>query len=97
MIKAKLEEVFGFDLRSLAVFRIGLAIIVILDLIARARAMTAHYSDAGVLPRSLLQGGILRPGYWSLHLISGQAWVQGILFAIAIFFALAMLVGYQNF
>lgn len=96
MNKAKLEAFLGFDLRSLALFRIGLAIIVILDLIARFSALKAHYSDAGVLPRQVLQGGLLHQGYWSFHLLSGQTWVQGVLFAIAIFFALLMLVGYRT-
>lgn len=96
MSKFKLETYLGFDLRSLALFRIGLAIIVILDLIARASALSAHYSDGGVLPRSVLQGGLLRGGYWSLHLLSGQVGVQGLLFAIAIGFAVMMLVGYRT-
>ena len=96
MNKSKLEAFLGFDLRSLALFRIGLATIVILDLIARFSALQAHYSDAGVLPRQLLPGGLLHQGYWSVHLLSGQAWVQGLLFAIAIFFALLMLVGYRT-
>jgi predicted DCC family thiol-disulfide oxidoreductase YuxK len=92
----KLESFLGFDLRSLALFRIGLAIIVILDLIARASALSAHYSDAGVLPRQVLQNGLLHPWYWSFHLLNGQAWAQGVLFAIAIFFALLLLVGYRT-
>ncbi|NET13417.1 MAG: hypothetical protein F6K08_11435, partial [Okeania sp. SIO1H6] len=46
---ATLEKLFGLDLRSLALFRIGLALIIITDLIIRAGDLTAHYSDAGVL------------------------------------------------
>ncbi|HEY9597184.1 MAG TPA: HTTM domain-containing protein [Cyanophyceae cyanobacterium] len=92
----KLEELFGLDLRSLAVFRIGLALIVIADLIGRAKALTAHYTDYGVLPRTLLFDGLLQPWYWSIHLISGQPLVQGLLFLVAFFFAIAMLVGYRT-
>jgi hypothetical protein len=39
----KLEEMFGLDLRSLALFRIGLAIILLADLAIRAGDLTAHY------------------------------------------------------
>ncbi|HEY9652668.1 MAG TPA: HTTM domain-containing protein, partial [Coleofasciculaceae cyanobacterium] len=92
----KLEEIFGLDLRSLAVFRIGLALIVIADLIGRAKALTAHYTDYGILPRSLLIDELLQPWYWSIHLFSGQPLVQWLLFLVAFFFAIAMLVGYRT-
>jgi predicted DCC family thiol-disulfide oxidoreductase YuxK len=95
MIKAALDKVLGFDLRSLAVFRIGLAGVVILDLLARAKFLAAHYSDVGVLPRSLL-AEMVNPWYWSFHRLSGGVIFQGLLFAIALFFALGMLVGYRT-
>ena len=46
-----LSDVFGIDTRSLAVFRIGLALTILLDLVLRAQDLGAHYTDAGVLPR----------------------------------------------
>lgn len=95
-LTSKLDELFGLDLRSLAVFRIGLALILLGDLIVRSKDLTAHYTDAGVLPRSLLTEELLKPWYWSVHLLSGSPIVQAILFSIAGFFALAMLVGYQT-
>ena len=49
-----LSDVFGIDTRSLAVFRIGLALTILLDLVLRAQDLGAHYTDAGVLPRALL-------------------------------------------
>src|ERR687889_497980 len=73
---------FGIDLRTLALYRVCLALIIITDLVARARDLTAHYSDAGVLPRAALLGDI---GQWSpsLHLISGSPRVQALLFVLA--------------
>jgi hypothetical protein len=47
-LAAKIEEVLGFDLRSLALFRIGLALVVLTDLFIRFGNLTAHYSDVGV-------------------------------------------------
>ncbi|WP_287517549.1 DCC1-like thiol-disulfide oxidoreductase family protein [Okeania sp. SIO2C2] len=92
---ATLEKLFGLDLRSLALFRIGLALIIITDLIIRAGDLTAHYSDAGVLPRTLLKE-ISNPLYWSINSISGAAFVQGLIFLFAGLIAIALLVGYRT-
>ena len=48
------EQLFGLDLRSLALFRIGLALLIIIDLIKRSKDLTAHYTDFGILPRAAL-------------------------------------------
>ncbi|MBE9075929.1 HTTM domain-containing protein [Romeria aff. gracilis LEGE 07310] len=91
-----LSKRYGLDLRSLALLRMGLALVILADLGIRFGDVTALYSDAGVLPRQLLLEEVLQPWYWSLHLLSGQPLVQGLMFAAAAFFALAMLVGYQT-
>ena len=49
--RAKVGELFGADLRSLAVFRVVLAALVLTDLASRATDLYAHYTDRGVLPR----------------------------------------------
>ncbi|MGD1807156.1 DCC1-like thiol-disulfide oxidoreductase family protein [Dapis sp. BLCC M126] len=94
-LKTKLEELFGLDLRSLALFRVGLALIIIVELIIRATDLTAHYSDAGVMPRTLLKE-ISNPFYWSINSISGEAFVQGLIFLFAGLVAIALLVGYRT-
>jgi hypothetical protein len=58
----KLVEVFGADLRSLALFRIVLALLVLVDLTNRATDFYAHYTDAGVLPRTVLLEEVLSAG-----------------------------------
>ncbi len=93
---SKLAAIFGLDLRSLAVFRIGLALIVSADLIIRAQALNAHYTNAGVLPEQALSRELLHPWYWSLHLISGHSLFQASLFLLALLIALTMLVGYRT-
>lgn len=95
-LTSKVQEILGLDLRSLALFRMGLALMVIADLISRAKALNAHYTDYGVLPRTAVINEIIHPWYWSIHLISGQPFVQGLLFALAFFVALLMLVGYRT-
>jgi hypothetical protein len=42
------------DIRSLALFRIGLAIATIGDLVERSLDLRAHYSDEGIFPRYVL-------------------------------------------
>lgn len=94
--KNALEQVCGFDLRSLALFRIGLALVIIADLSMRAKDIKIFYSDEGILPRTALIEQILNPGYWSLNLINGTTLVQSLLFLAAISFALLLLVGYHT-
>lgn len=50
----QLEKLLGFDLRSLALFRICLGILILVDLIVRFQDLKAHYTDFGVLPRHIL-------------------------------------------
>jgi predicted DCC family thiol-disulfide oxidoreductase YuxK len=90
-----LETRYGLDLRSLALLRIGLAVMVLADLWLRKADLVAHYSDQGVLPRNLLSD-LWQPGYWSLYALNGQGWFQGLLFTLAALAALAMLVGYRT-
>ncbi len=91
------QEVISFDLRSLALFRIGLALIVIGDLIFRSFSLAAHYTDNGVLPReALVADRIGKSFYWSLNNLSGSTFFQVILFLLAGLIALALLVGYRT-
>ncbi|MGD1807523.1 HTTM domain-containing protein [Dapis sp. BLCC M126] len=90
------EQLFGLDLRSLALFRIGLALIIIVDLIQRFPYLKAHYTDFGLLPRGPLIEKFLNPWVWSLHLFSGNVLFQGLLFTVAFIFAIALLIGYRT-
>ncbi|MGB5768488.1 MAG: hypothetical protein WBM32_01250 [Crocosphaera sp.] len=107
---SKLTKILGLDLRSLAIFRIGLALVVMADLFSRFRGVNAHYTDVGLLPREALhsnllgsfiaiqpaQNSLLHPWYWSFHLINGSFLFQSFLFLIAFFIALALLLGYRT-
>ena len=88
-----LEQIFCLDLRSLALLRIGLGLLLLLDIADRLPGAAAHYSDGGVLPRDALrefeQGWIP-----SLHSLSGEAAFQAALMAIAAVFALSLALGF---
>ena len=96
LTKYHMQQFFGADLRSLALFRVGLASLIILDLINRARDLQAHYTDFGLLPRAPLVSQFLNKWHISIHLISGKVEVQAILFIIAGIFALLLLIGYKT-
>jgi hypothetical protein len=98
----KVTELFGVDVRSLAAFRIGVALVLLTDLWFRGREITAYFTDAGVLPRSVLIALYADSdpfGFrhaWSLHMLSGTYWSQLVLFVIAAWFAMWLLIGYRT-
>src|ERR671911_1258844 len=95
-VRAKIVEIFGADLRSLAVFRIVLALLVLTDVANRATDLYQHYTDAGVLPRTVLVEDVLSPWVFSLNLMNGGTYFQALLFSVAALAALGMLVGYRT-
>jgi hypothetical protein len=70
--RAKVVEVFSADLRSLAAFRIVLALLVLAVLANRATDLSAHYTDQGVLPRTVLLEEVLNRWAFSLNLMNGE-------------------------
>jgi hypothetical protein len=86
---------FAIDLRSLALFRVMLGLMVIADLILRSRDLTAFYTDDGVFPRDVaIQNGLAES--FSLHFANGTATFQAALFLVHGFFALLLIVGYRT-
>jgi hypothetical protein len=87
---------FGVDVRALAALRISVALLLLADLALRSRDLVAFYTDAGVLPRSVLReqfGGI---ALLSIHAHFGSPWAVGLLFLVAGAFGVALLVGYRT-
>jgi len=103
----KFEELFGIDLRSLALFRIALGTCLLIDLGIRASDLAMFYTDTGVLPRGALIDQF--KAFWnfsvplvdclyniSIHLMAGTAWFEALLFILAAFFALMLVIGYRT-
>jgi hypothetical protein len=95
-VRAKIVEIFGADLRSLAVFRVVLALLAFADLTIRSTDLYQHYTDAGVMPRTVLVEEVLSPWAFSLNLINGGSSFQALLFGVGALAALGMLVGYRT-
>jgi hypothetical protein len=92
-----LYELFGSDLRSLAVLRIGLGIAVLADLAYRAFDFIALYTDEGLFPRHLLlqfegREVLLSAHYWA----SAHPALQAALFAFTAACALALVAGWRT-
>ena len=91
-----LERVFGIDLRGLALFRIVLGSLLLIDLAQRARLLRTNYTDAGAHPREAVLSYFEPGGLPSLHLLAGSARVEIALFALAALAAAALLVGWRT-
>lgn len=100
-LRPRLSQVLGIDLRALALFRIALGGIVLVDLALRARDLRAHYTDEGVLPRADLIGLYHdrfadAAHWWSLHMASGTLWFESLLFMLAAGAAVLLTIGYRT-
>ncbi|MCF2241771.1 HTTM domain-containing protein, partial [Halobacterium salinarum] len=94
--RAAVASRLGVDTRSLAAFRVGLAVVVLVDLALRLQSLTAFYTDSGVLPRAVMRAQYPVVSRASLHMLSGAAWAQAALFAVTAVAAVALLVGYRS-
>jgi hypothetical protein len=93
--ETRLGEVFGLDLRSMALFRILLGLLVIADIAGRVPNFRAHFTDEGVLPRELVISS-MSEWRWSLFLMNGSVQFQVALFAITWIAAICIIVGYRT-
>lgn len=90
------KETFSVDLRSLALLRMGLGAIIMGDLFIRSLDLQMFYTDAGVMPRSVLLEKFLNPARFSLYLIDGSTWFGVVLFCLAFLFAFFLFIGYKT-
>lgn len=91
----KVGELFGADLRSLALFRIAMATIVLMDVVGRIPNLRVHYSDEGVMPRSLLVDDFVR-WRWSVNLINDLYTFQAACMVLTAAAAVGMMLGYRT-
>lgn len=94
---SQLNSIFSIDVRSLALVRIALAIIVLQDLARRSFDIAIFYGDAGVLPSEYLHSFWNGALSWSLHFMGGgPVWLLVTLFVVNAIAASALLVGFQT-
>ncbi|WP_211694219.1 HTTM domain-containing protein [Natronomonas salina] len=86
----------GVDARALAAFRISLGLLVVADLLFRARELTTFYTDAGVLPRAAHAEFFPTLARLSIHGLTGSTAGQAVLFLVAGCAATALAAGYRT-
>lgn len=86
MLSLKFAERFHLNRTSLAIFRIGLGLLILVDLVLRARWFRAHYTNDGIFPI------FERAFRFSLHSVEGIV-APSILFCAAIIFAIGLTMG----
>jgi hypothetical protein len=92
-LAATMGRVTTLDLRSVALLRIALGLVILGDLAGRLPELRAHYTDAGALPRDAAG-----PVTWllGLYFLDGGAWLPGLLFALTALAAGLLLLGYRT-
>jgi predicted DCC family thiol-disulfide oxidoreductase YuxK len=95
-LRETLFKLFAVDLRSLALTRIAVGSLLMIDLISRSRELRAFYSDDGLVPRNAIYESLPRAWYVSLHFLSGRAEIEALMFLLAGVFALMLILGYKT-
>ena len=90
------ERVFALDTRSLALFRLGLGLLVVFDAIARLPDAAVFYSDTGAVPHSVVRELSRGGPPVSLHMLHGTAAYAGALLVLHALAGLSLLVGYRT-
>lgn len=95
-IGKKIISIITFDTRSLALLRVCIGCIIILDILSRIPDAVAFYTDDGFLPRSVIISQYSHISRWSVYFVSGNIWfVYGVM-GLALLTALSLIVGYRT-
>lgn len=90
-VRATLREIFGIDVRALAVLRISIGAIILVDLALQVPYLQHWYTDEGILPR-VLAGPV---GYlFSFFMWSGDLLPVYVLTGLLAVFALTLMLGF---
>lgn len=90
-----LRESYALDYRSLAVFRVLVGLVVLIDLLLRSPHVYTLYSDSGPYPRQLSMQTI-HPDRWSMFFVNGSPEFAWLLFLAGMVAAILMIVGWRT-
>ncbi len=86
-IRSFIQDIFSLDTRALAILRIAIGFIIIIDLCVRLRFIDAFHLNTWLLPLDVLRDNYKLENIWSLHAISWtlpyQLWIFGLHFIVA--------------
>lgn len=87
---------FSIDKRGLAVGRMLIWSILIIQLLTDMGDIRALFTDAGILPTHLLPSLYPNENLWALHSLSGDFRWQALLMWVQLLLAIALLIGWQT-
>jgi hypothetical protein len=90
------SRVFGIDPRGLAIFRVAMGILLLVDLGIRSTDLRAMYTDGGMFSRAEICYRVITVWNWSFHFGSGAWEYQAALFGLAAILAVALMVGFET-
>ena len=91
------SRLFGIDLRTLALFRVLLGIVLLYDIGQRLIEFDAMYTESGIMPQSVVRSLYGEGSWaWSLYFLSSASWFQWSLMAATLVVAAAIVVGYKT-
>ncbi len=91
-----LRNHYSLDLRSLALMRIGVSLVVICDLFIRSSDLNAFFSEQGIWPSEVVRHLGWQPGYWCFHDLIKENWFVWLVFSLHTLLAIFMLLGYKT-
>ena len=89
-----IRRCFTIDSRSLAIFRIAVALLIIADVILRSRNFYFYYTDDGVVPQDLAE--LYRREAFSFFFYTSDPTLIAGLFVFGVVIAIALLIGYKT-
>jgi predicted DCC family thiol-disulfide oxidoreductase YuxK len=91
-----IKRTFGFDYRSLALYRALMGLIVMADVVYRLEDLTNFYTDAGLVPRSIFVSEMTMPWSLSFHLANGSFAFACVMFGIHFLLGMMLLFGLKT-
>ena len=91
-----IDRYFTLDARSLALGRIGLALVLLLDLVQRVSGISTWYSDHGLLPAPVVRAHPVIEPVVSFFFLASQPYQAALGFLLCAVAYVALLVGYRT-
>lgn len=84
------------DVRALSLMRIGVGLILLVDLLIRSFSIKAFFTNEGILPLEVLTKFSFNPYYFSFHILSGSTAWQVTLFILNAICVVLLVIGYRT-
>ncbi|MEE2707108.1 MAG: HTTM domain-containing protein [Planctomycetota bacterium] len=89
-------KLFGIDLRTLALFRVTVALVLLYNLAMRSADIPSLFTDEGAAPIVTVQNFCAEAWCYSLHFLDGSAEFQVLLFVVSALCAVTLCLGYRS-